>query len=87
MPTSTFSGLEALIGYFFKIRPQSVLDVGIGFGRIGYLAREILDVMLNGSYRAEDWKVKIDGIEAFPDYIQEHQKALYDDIYFGDMCG
>jgi len=86
MPTSTYSGLEALMGYFLKTRPKSLLDVGVGFGKVGFLARESLDVMLNESYRPEDWKVKIDGIEAFPDYIQEHHKALYDDIHIGDMC-
>lgn len=86
MPTSTYAGLETLMKYLLTVRPKSVLDIGVGFGKVGYLARESLDVMLNESYRPQDWKVKIDGIEAFPDYIQEHHKALYDDIHIGDAC-
>ncbi len=86
MPTSTYAGLETLMHYLLNTRPKSLLDIGVGFGKVGYLARESLDVMLNESYRPEDWKVKIDGIEAFPDYIQEHHKALYDTIHVGDAC-
>ncbi|MGP0629466.1 hypothetical protein ACTRW9_07150 [Nitrospina sp. 32_T5] len=84
MPTSTYSDLETIIGFFNHAKPQSLLDIGVGFGKIGFLAREFLDVMLNESYRPADWKVRIDGIEAFPDYIQGHHKALYDSIHIGD---
>ncbi|CAI2718111.1 tetratricopeptide repeat protein [Nitrospina watsonii] len=84
MPTSTYSGLETVIGFFNYAKPRSLLDIGVGFGKIGFLAREFLDVMMNQSYRPGDWKVQIDGIEAFPDYIQGHHKALYDTIHIGD---
>jgi hypothetical protein len=58
--------------------------VGLGNGKIGFLARDLLDVMLGERYRKKDWKVRIDGIEIFEDYIQEHQRAIYDKIYIGD---
>ncbi|CCQ91794.1 conserved hypothetical protein [Nitrospina gracilis 3/211] len=84
MPTSTYSDLESVLKFFNHAKPRSLLDIGVGFGKIGFLAREFLDVMMNESYRPADWKVRIDGIEAFSDYIQDHHKALYDSIHIGD---
>lgn len=51
---------------------------------MGFIARDLLDVMLGERYRKEDWEVRLDGIEIFPDYIQDHQKAIYDNIFIGD---
>ncbi len=84
MPTSPYSQLDIFVDLLFKLRPSSILDVGIGNGKIGFIARDFLDVMLNGAYRRDSWQVKIDGIEIFSDYIQDHQKAIYDSIYVGN---
>jgi len=84
MPTSTYSHINTVCAYLLEARPQSFLDVGLGNGKIGFIARDLLDVMLGERYHKKDWKVKIDGIEIFPDYIQDHQKAIYDDIYIGN---
>jgi len=73
-----------MVTYLQSVRPSSLLDVGLGNGKIGFLARDLLDVMLGERYRKEDWKVRIDGIEIFEDYIQEHQRAIYDNVYIGD---
>jgi hypothetical protein len=66
------------------VRPASILDVGLGNGKLGFIARDFLDVMMGEKYRREEWKTKIDGIEVFENYIQEHQRAIYDDIFIGD---
>jgi len=84
MPTSTYSHINTVCAYLQEARPKSFLDVGLGNGKIGFIARDLLDVMLGERYHRKDWKVKIDGIEIFPDYIQEHQKAIYNDIYIGN---
>lgn len=86
MPTSTYSQIPALIRYLQDVQPVSILDVGLGNGKLGFIARDFLDVMLGERYRREDWKIRIDGIEAFGDYIQDHQRAIYDEIYIGDAC-
>jgi len=70
--------------FLHKVRPSSILDIGVGNGKMGYIARDYLDVMLGERYKKEDWRIRIDGIEVFPDYIQGHQKAIYDHIYIGD---
>jgi len=84
LPTSTYTHIPALVLYMQTVRPDSVLDVGVGNGKVGFLARDLLDVMLGERYRKEDRRVRIDGIEIFPDYIQEHQKSIYDHIFIGD---
>ena len=84
MPTSTYSHIPTIIQYLQKVMPFSILDIGLGNGKMGFIARDFLDVMLGERYRREDWKIKIDGIEIFSDYIQEHQRAIYNEIFIGD---
>ncbi|UCD10557.1 MAG: tetratricopeptide repeat protein [Nitrospinaceae bacterium] len=84
MPTSTYSYLPTVVKFLQAVRPESLLDIGLGNGKIGFIARDLLDVMLGERYRKKDWRVIIDGIEVFGDYIQAHQRAIYDDIHIGD---
>ncbi len=84
MPTSTYSHIPKVVEFLHMVRPESILDVGVGNGKMGYIARDYLDIMLGERYRRSDWKVKIDGIEVFPQYVQDHQRAVYDDIHIGD---
>ncbi len=84
MPTSTYEHIPALVTYLQFAMPNSILDVGLGNGKMGFVARDLLDVMLGQRYRKEDWRVRIDGIEIFDAYIQEHQRAIYDNIHIGD---
>ena len=84
MPTSTYSQIPALVNYLHILRPTSILDIGLGNGKMGFIARDLLDVMLGQRYHRRDWQVRIDGIEVFEDYVQDHQRAIYDDIHIGD---
>jgi len=58
-----------------RLRPQRVLDVGAGFGKWGYLAREALDFMAGRIERGE-WRTVIHGIDAFP-----HHSPLWEWVY------
>ncbi len=60
---------------------MSVLDIGIGFGKFGFLAREYTDVRLG---RYFNWKTRIDGIEIFEKYITHLQREIYNNIYIGN---
>ena len=84
MPTSPFGHIECFVKFLVMADPSSLLDVGLGNGKLGFIARDVLDVMLGQRYRREHWKIRIDGIEIFADYIQGHQRAIYDNIYLGD---
>jgi hypothetical protein len=59
-----------------------VLDVGVGSGKWGFLLREQTDLE-HGRSRAE-WTITIDGVEGYPAYIGDHQRAVYDTIHIGD---
>lgn len=64
--------------------PSSIMDVGCGFGKYGFLARENLEVR-HERYDREDWKVRIDCLEIFPRYITEMHKYIYDNIIMVDI--
>ena len=80
MPTDKPYHFSDVASILATIKPNSFLDVGCGFGRWGFLAREVCDVCA-GRYRREDWKVRIDAVEAFEDYIQSWHREIYDNIY------
>ena len=84
MPTSPYAHIQTFVEYLLETRPRSLLDVGLGNGKLGFVARDLLDVMLGERYRREEWQIRIDGVEVFPDYLQGHQQLIYDNIYIGD---
>ena len=84
MPVSIQFQITPCVSKIIGAQPKSVLDVGCGFGKWGYLCREYLDAF-NGRFRPEDWTTRIDGVEFFEPYIFEHQRALYSDILIGDI--
>jgi hypothetical protein len=55
----------------------------MGFGQYGFLAREHLDIS-NGRLRSEDWQIRIDGIEIFPDYLTPVHRYVYNHLYVGN---
>jgi hypothetical protein len=63
--------------------PESVLDVGTGFGRWGVLCREFLDAWEGREARAL-WKVRIEGIEAFSSCLTPVHGYVYDRLHIGD---
>jgi len=83
MPSSTWVHSSDVQQIVFKLKPQSILDVGVGFGRWGFLLRELLDIF-RGRYAREEWKTCIDGVEVFESYITPMHRYLYDKIMVGD---
>ncbi len=83
MPSSHFYQLNQIMELITLTRPNSILDVGIGFGKYGYLCREYLE-LLDGRQKLDDWQRRIDGIEIFERYITPLQEKIYDHIYPGD---
>jgi hypothetical protein len=66
-----------------RLKPQSILEIGVGFGKWGVIAREYLEAW-EGRFRREEWKVRIEGIEIFEDYRNPVWDAAYDQIHIGD---
>lgn len=83
MPTSYYSQLNEIVELIALTDPKSILDVGIGFGKYGFLAREYLEHWhAKGEY--DDWKIRIDGIEVYKKYITPVHDFIYDRVYIGD---
>lgn len=88
MPSSFPDALSVVAAWVQTLRPTTVLDVGIGFGKYGLLFREYLDVSRRSErgerYDAPSTVVRIDGVEAYEPYVGPLQRAIYDHIYVGD---
>ncbi len=83
MPTSHPHQLNEIVELVVLTNPKSLLDIGIGNGKYGFLAREFLEI-----YAAQqDYgqrSHRIDGVEAYPRYVTDIHRAIYDSIFIGD---
>lgn len=92
MPFSQSSQLSSIVGFLETAQPESILDVGTGFGQYGFLARTNIEHFnlfeVNGPIARKrersEWKIVIDGIEAFKDYITPVHEYAYNNIFIGD---
>lgn len=86
MPTSPSNMIPHIISCLRALRPESILDIGIGCGKYGLLAREYLQVSdaAAAGERSEP-HLRVDGVEAFAQYIGPIQKAVYDQVFVGDV--
>jgi len=83
MPSSHLLQINEIVQLIFLSKPESVLDVGVGFGKYGVLAREYLELW-DGRGRYNEWKRRIDGIEVFKEYLTPLHDYVYDNIYTGN---
>ena len=73
MPTSFSSSIPVIIDLIKKENPNNILDIGVGRGKYGLLAKE---------YACPTW---IDGVEAETAYITPIVKSIYDSLFIGDV--
>ncbi|MEW5995165.1 MAG: class I SAM-dependent methyltransferase [Candidatus Zixiibacteriota bacterium] len=83
MPSSHFLQLNEIMQLIFLTRPQSLLDIGVGFGKFGVLAREYLELW-DGRVKYGEWTRRIDGIEAFEQYLTPLHDYVYDHVHIGN---
>jgi hypothetical protein len=67
MPLSRPECIPRVINFIWEANPQSLLDVGIGFGGMGVLFRQTMDVRW-GRVQKDKWQTIIDGIEINKNY-------------------
>jgi hypothetical protein len=73
------------IGFsIIKMRPRSVLDIGCGSGMFGFMARQYTDLDCR-RYARGNWTTRIDGIEVFPNYINDVHHYIYSHVFIGDV--
>lgn len=95
MPFSQSSQISTIVGFIEKINPASILDVGAGMGQYGFLARNSLEqanlFQVEGARASQKskpgWRVRIDGIEAFPTYLTPVHEYAYNRIMIGEALG
>src|SRR5947209_14362475 len=88
MPSSRPNSIPTIIHLVRQIKPLSILDVGVGFGKWGHLFREYTDIIMSerdpSRYERKNWQVKIDGIEGHAAYVTEMHRYLYNEIHIGE---
>lgn len=91
MPIARPEVIPTVCKWFCAHEVKRVLDVGLGFGLWGFLARQYL-LLWTGrgdltQKKYSNWRneITIDGIEIYKGYITDLQKLLYNNIYIGDM--
>ncbi len=82
MASSHQHQLSDILELIIRTNPDTLLDVGIGFGKYGFLAREYLELWGTNDYRK--WTKRIDGVEAFKEYLTPVHNYIYDNIYIGN---
>jgi len=83
MPSSHHNQLNEILELIIETNPKKMLDIGVGFGKYGFLSREYLELWEPGSvYGAHNRQ--IDGIEAFKAYLTPLHNLIYDKIFIGD---
>src|SRR5213083_3013764 len=88
MPSSRPDTIPLVINVLRQLKPKSILDIGVGFGKWGHLFREYTDILEAENdparYEKGHWQVRIDGIEAHAPYLTPMHAYLYDKIYIGE---
>lgn len=84
MGTSRPNYLQEFGNSVINKNPLRVLDIGVGFGKNGYLVREYTDIW-NKRIQPDTWKTTIDGIEIFESYLHDASRFIYNNIMIGDV--
>ena len=67
MPISDMAAVPAIVAEVYRLQPERMIELGIGFGKYGALCREALDAMY-GRCRPDQWRREISGVEGFAGY-------------------
>jgi hypothetical protein len=79
MPSSQYYHISKIMEMIISLKPDSVLDIGSGYGKFGVLCREYLELW-DGRQKYE-FKKRIDCVEVFEEYITPLHKYIYNNIY------
>lgn len=84
MPSSDYRQIPIVVQTYWEFHPESILDIGCGWGKYGFLAREYLR---DCPWMGTGWKTvkRVDAVEVFENYITDLQRKIYDNIYIGDI--
>jgi glycosyltransferase involved in cell wall biosynthesis len=81
VPTSYHQAVSYIMDQIMLFGPQSILDLGPGFGKYGVLCRETLDVAFE-RYSRKKWATIIDGVEGWQEYRNPIHDYVYNKVYY-----
>lgn len=90
MASSFINQIPTIIHLIQKLNPSTVLDIGKGFGKYGFLAHEYVGINNTkkidpAKYLKNQSKLTIEAVEVDPDLMLPHLHQLYNKVYFGDI--
>lgn len=85
MPTSRPIHISPILEEIFWVKPNSILDVGCGFGSMGVLFRSATDVRRSeiNPELYHSWPTRIDAIEIF-EWYRNPVWQVYTNVYIGN---
>lgn len=83
MPSCDPKIISAAVPLIQRVNPKKIIEFGIGLGKWGLLCREYLDGWQSRPF-AKDWKTHLTGVEPFAAYVQDHQRAIYNEIFIAE---
>lgn len=84
MPSSPLLTTVGIMKAIHEIQPKSVLDIGVGFGKYGFLIRQYLDLRPGKQGGYARWSIKLDGIEIHDRYLTPVHEYIYDTVTIGN---
>ena len=90
MASSFINQVPVIIHLIQKLEPASILDIGKGFGKYGFLVHEYAGIdnqhKINPRSSLKELStVSIDAVEVDPDLMLPHLDQVYREVYFGDI--
>lgn len=78
MPIGSYMAIPTVATEMIRRQPATILDLGMGFGMLGAVARQWIDL------GARPWKTFLTGVEVWPEY-RNPVWDLYDLIYIREI--
>lgn len=90
MASSFLSQVPTIIYLISQIRPKSILDIGKGFGKYGFLIHEYIGIdnqkKLNPTQTLnQQSNIRIDAVEIDDQLLLPHLDQFYNKVYFGNI--
>lgn len=67
MPVSEIATMPSVMAYVATLNPAGIVELGVGFGKVGVLCREVLEAV-HGRVHPSEFQGVLVGIEGFPRY-------------------
>lgn len=90
MPSSFSSQIHCIIHISQRLNPKSVLDIGKGFGKYGFLMHEYLGIAEDqkidpGKKLKDQSSIQVDCVEVDPDLFLPHLDHFYHNVINGNI--